>query len=172
MNQELIKDFNFKKKFGQNFLKDENILRNIVTKSEVDKDTLVIEIGIGAAYLTYYLSEKAKYVLGYDIWNEPSPGGFLEDFKNIIAGSPDIYSVLPLYKKVNQSEEKWEKIWRLEKKVLSLYRQKQGFEAFSLQSSFSFEHDCCVGMEQAECMKFSVKRIVRSRIGYKGCSPK
>ena len=67
MNQELIKDFNFKKKFGQNFLKDENILRNIVTKSEVDKDTLVIEIGIGAAYLTYYLSEKAKYVLGYEI---------------------------------------------------------------------------------------------------------
>ena len=67
MNHELIKDYNFKKKFGQNFLKDENILRNIVEKSEVDKDTLVIEIGIGAAYLTYYLSEKAKYVLGYEI---------------------------------------------------------------------------------------------------------
>lgn len=67
MNQELIKDYNFKKKFGQNFLKDENILRNIVKKSEVDKDTLVIEIGIGAAYLTYYLSEKAKNVLGYEI---------------------------------------------------------------------------------------------------------
>ena len=30
MNQELVKDYNFKKKFGQNFLKDENILRNIV----------------------------------------------------------------------------------------------------------------------------------------------
>ena len=67
MNQELIKDYNFKKKFGQNFLKDENILRNIVDKSEVDKDTLVIEIGIGAAYLTYYLSEKAGNVLGYEI---------------------------------------------------------------------------------------------------------
>ena len=67
MNQELIKDYNFKKKFGQNFLKDENILKNIVDKSEVDKDTLVIEIGIGAAYLTYYLSEKAGNVLGYEI---------------------------------------------------------------------------------------------------------
>ena len=44
-----------------------------------------------------------KYVLGYDLWNEPSPGGFLEDFKNIIPGRPDIYSVLPLYKKVNQA---------------------------------------------------------------------
>lgn len=67
MNKELIKDYIFKKKFGQNFLKDENILRNIVDKSEVDKDTLVIEIGVGAAFLTYYLTKKAKYVVGYEI---------------------------------------------------------------------------------------------------------
>ena len=67
MNKELIKDYIFKKKFGQNFLKDENILRNIVDKSEIDKDTLVIEIGVGAAFLTYYLTEKAKYVVGYEI---------------------------------------------------------------------------------------------------------
>ena len=67
MNQELIKDYKFKKKFGQNFLKDENILRNIVSKSNIDKDTLVLEIGVGAAYLTYYLSKEAKQVLGYEI---------------------------------------------------------------------------------------------------------
>ena len=67
MNQELVKDFKFKKKFGQNFLKDENILRNIVEKSEIDKDTLVLEIGVGAAYLTYYVSDKAKNVIGYEI---------------------------------------------------------------------------------------------------------
>ena len=67
MNQEIIKDYVFKKKFGQNFLKDENVLRNIVEKSGVDNNTLVIEIGIGAAFLTYYLSEKAKNVLGYEI---------------------------------------------------------------------------------------------------------
>ena len=67
MNQETIIDYSFKKKFGQNFLKDENVLRNIVEKSGVDENTLVIEIGIGAAFLTYYLSEKAKNVLGYEI---------------------------------------------------------------------------------------------------------
>lgn len=60
-------DFKFKKKFGQNFLKDKNILENIVNKAEVDKDTLVIEIGVGAAALTSYLKEKAKYVVGYEI---------------------------------------------------------------------------------------------------------
>ncbi len=67
MNQDLVKDFSFKKKFGQNFLKDENILKNIVQKSDVDKDTLVIEIGVGAGYLTYYLSKGAKNVIGYEI---------------------------------------------------------------------------------------------------------
>ena len=67
MNKEILKDYNFKKKFGQNFLYDENILRNIVEKSEIDKDTLVLEIGVGAAYLTYYVSEKAKNVIGYEI---------------------------------------------------------------------------------------------------------
>lgn len=67
MNQELVKDFKFKKKFGQNFLKDENVLRNIVSKSEIDKDTLVLEIGVGAAYLTYYTARAAKNVIGYEI---------------------------------------------------------------------------------------------------------
>ena len=67
MNQELVKDFKFKKKFGQNFLKDENVLRNIVEKSEIDKDTLVLEIGVGAAYLTYYTAKAAKNVIGYEI---------------------------------------------------------------------------------------------------------
>lgn len=62
-----IKDFNFKKKFGQNFITDENIVNQIVDKSEIDKDTLVIEIGPGSGALTYKLSLKAKKVLCYEI---------------------------------------------------------------------------------------------------------
>jgi len=60
-------DFNFKKKFGQNFIIDENIINNIVTKSNIDKDTLVIEIGPGAGSLTYFLANSAKNVLCYEI---------------------------------------------------------------------------------------------------------
>lgn len=60
-------NFVFKKKFGQNFLLDNNILNNIVTLSNITKDTLVIEIGVGAAALTKKLSEKAGKVLGYEI---------------------------------------------------------------------------------------------------------
>ena len=66
-------DFKFKKKFGQNFLKDNNILNNIVSKSEVDKDTLVIEIGVGAASLTTLLSVHSKNVLAYEIDKELKP---------------------------------------------------------------------------------------------------
>ena len=66
-------NFNFKKKFGQNFLKDNNILNNIVSKSEVDRDTLVIEIGVGAAALTKRLCEKAGYVHAYEIDTELEP---------------------------------------------------------------------------------------------------
>ena len=60
-------NFNFKKKFGQNFIIDENIINSIVTKSEIDKETLVIEIGVGAGALTTKLSSKAKNVLCYEI---------------------------------------------------------------------------------------------------------
>lgn len=60
-------EFNFKKNFGQNFIIDENIINSIITKSEIDKDTLVIEIGPGAGSLTYKLALSAGHVLCYEI---------------------------------------------------------------------------------------------------------
>ena len=53
-------DFKFKKKFGQNFLTDENILNNIVSSADIDEDTLVIEIGPGAGALTKKLVKRLK----------------------------------------------------------------------------------------------------------------
>ncbi len=60
-------NFKFKKKYGQNFIIDVNIINNIVNKSEIDNSTLVIEIGPGAGSLTYKLVNKAKFVLCYEI---------------------------------------------------------------------------------------------------------
>ena len=60
-------NFNFKKKFGQNFIVDENIINSIVTKSLIDKETLVIEIGPGTGSLTAKLAESSKQVLCYEI---------------------------------------------------------------------------------------------------------
>ncbi len=67
--QELLNDkqFTFKKKFGQNFIVDENIIKSIVTKANIDKDTLVIEIGPGAGSLTSVLADYAKNVLCYEV---------------------------------------------------------------------------------------------------------
>jgi len=67
--QQLLKNnnFAFKKGFGQNFIIDENIINNIVNKSNIDDSTLVIEIGPGAGSLTYKLTTVAKKVLCYEI---------------------------------------------------------------------------------------------------------
>ena len=60
-------NFHFKKNFGQNFIIDENLINNIITKSEIDDNTLVIEIGPGAGSLTSKLAKVAKQVLCYEI---------------------------------------------------------------------------------------------------------
>ena len=60
-------DFNFKKKYGQNFLKDKRIIDSIVLKSGVDNNTLVLEIGPGAGALTSELVKKAGHVIAFEI---------------------------------------------------------------------------------------------------------
>lgn len=56
-----------KKKFGQNFLVDQNILQRIVEVSEINSDVNVIEIGPGLGSLTEYLCQRANKVLCYEI---------------------------------------------------------------------------------------------------------
>ena len=60
-------DVKFKKKFGQNFLKDINIVKRIVDVSGVNKNSLVIEVGPGGAIMTKELANRAKNVLAYEI---------------------------------------------------------------------------------------------------------
>ncbi len=57
----------FKKKFGQNFLKDENVLNKIIKEANIPNDTLVIEIGAGSGALTEKLQVVASNVLSYEI---------------------------------------------------------------------------------------------------------
>ncbi len=59
--------FNFKKKYGQNFLSDKNLLKAIVSDSEVSKDDTVLEIGAGAGALTQELSSIANKVIAFEI---------------------------------------------------------------------------------------------------------
>lgn len=56
-----------KKKFGQNFLQDKNIINNIIEEANIDSNTLVIEIGPGTGALTRHLVLKAGYLIAYEI---------------------------------------------------------------------------------------------------------
>lgn len=61
-------DFKFKKKFGQNFITDDNVLSKISTCTEIEENSLIIEIGVGAGTLTKKLSEhKNCNVLAFEI---------------------------------------------------------------------------------------------------------
>ena len=60
-------EHNFKKKFGQNFLKDTNLLNAIVQDGGISTQDEVLEIGAGAGALTKQLSLNAKKVVSYEI---------------------------------------------------------------------------------------------------------
>ncbi|MCR5374957.1 MAG: 16S rRNA (adenine(1518)-N(6)/adenine(1519)-N(6))-dimethyltransferase RsmA, partial [Lachnospiraceae bacterium] len=60
-------DFNFQKKFGQNFLIDTHVLEKIMDAAEVTKEDLVIEIGPGIGTMTQYLCERAREVVAVEI---------------------------------------------------------------------------------------------------------
>lgn len=60
-------NFSIKKKFGQNFIIDQNVLNSIVSASKINENTCVIEIGPGLGSLTELLIKKAKRVLSFEI---------------------------------------------------------------------------------------------------------
>lgn len=62
-----MENFNFKKKFGQNFISDTNLLMAIASDAGIEKDDEVLEIGAGAGSLTQILSSRAKKVVAFEI---------------------------------------------------------------------------------------------------------
>ena len=59
--------FSFLKKFGQNFLIDENVVEKIVRDAGVTKDDFVLEIGPGIGTMTQILCENAREVVAVEI---------------------------------------------------------------------------------------------------------
>ena len=60
-------NFNFQKKYGQNFLIDTNTLEGIVAGAGITKDDCVLEIGPGIGTMTQYLCEAARFVVAVEI---------------------------------------------------------------------------------------------------------
>lgn len=65
--------FQFHKKFGQNFLIDPHVLDKIMEAAQVTKDDFVLEVGPGIGTLTQYLCERARHVLAVEIDKELIP---------------------------------------------------------------------------------------------------
>lgn len=59
--------FSFQKKYGQNFLIDENIVRKIVREAGVTANDFVLEIGPGIGTMTQILCEEAREVVAVEI---------------------------------------------------------------------------------------------------------
>ena len=57
----------FKKQYGQNFIRDQKLLEAISVGSEINSESLVIEIGAGAGALSEVLASKAKAVVSFEI---------------------------------------------------------------------------------------------------------
>ena len=73
-----------KKRFGQNFLRDKNLLMKIVRESNII-DKHVIEVGPGQGALTTFLALSAKDVIAYEIDTslKPTLDQFEQQYKNL-----------------------------------------------------------------------------------------
>ena len=63
-------NFNFKKKYGQNFISDKALINKISLLIDAKEDDLIIEIGPGAGALTSKLTQLNSYYIAYEIDTE------------------------------------------------------------------------------------------------------
>ena len=88
-------NFNFQKKFGQNFLIDTHVLDKIIQESRITKDDFVLEIGPGIGTMTQYLCENAREVAAVEIDKNLIPilADTLSEYDNVEVINEDILKV-------------------------------------------------------------------------------
>ncbi|MBP9997432.1 MAG: 16S rRNA (adenine(1518)-N(6)/adenine(1519)-N(6))-dimethyltransferase RsmA [Lachnospiraceae bacterium] len=88
-------NFNFQKKFGQNFLIDTRVLENIIEESSIMSTDCVLEIGPGIGTMTQYLAENARHVIAVEIDKALIPilQDTLSEYDNVTVINDDILKV-------------------------------------------------------------------------------
>lgn len=88
-------NFNFQKRFGQNFLIDTNVLDKIISSAEITKEDCVLEIGPGIGTMTQYLAESAREVVAVEIDKNLIPilQDTLSSYDNVTIINDDILKV-------------------------------------------------------------------------------
>ena len=88
-------NFNFQKKYGQNFLIDTSVLDRIVSAAEITAEDCVLEIGPGIGTMTQRLAAKAREVVAVEIDRNLIPilEDTLSDCDNVTVINDDILKV-------------------------------------------------------------------------------
>lgn len=88
-------NFNFQKKFGQNFLIDTHVLDKIISAAGITKEDFVLEIGPGIGTMTQYLACAAREVVAVEIDKNLIPilEDTLSDYDNVSIINEDILKV-------------------------------------------------------------------------------
>lgn len=88
-------NFNFNKRYGQNFLIDRNVLDRIISAADITKEDCVLEIGPGIGTLTQYLAESAREVVAVEIDKSLIPilDETLSAYSNVMVINDDILKV-------------------------------------------------------------------------------
>ncbi|MFZ7121732.1 MAG: 16S rRNA (adenine(1518)-N(6)/adenine(1519)-N(6))-dimethyltransferase RsmA [Eubacteriaceae bacterium] len=94
---ELKSKYNFflNKRYGQNFLTDENIIHKILEGAHISKDDYILEIGPGIGAMTQHLCENAKHVIAVEIDKKLKPilEETLNEYDNITIINDDILKI-------------------------------------------------------------------------------
>lgn len=91
--------FSFKKKFGQNFITDKNLLSSIVAGSGAGERDTVIEIGCGAGTLTREIAARCGRVIAFEVDADLKPV-----LERTLSGVDNAEVVFKDFLKVNLSE--------------------------------------------------------------------
>ncbi len=88
-------NFNFQKKYGQNFLIDTSVLERIIKAAGITGEDLCLEIGPGIGTMTQYLAETAREVVAVEIDKNLIPilEETLSDYGNVTVINDDILKV-------------------------------------------------------------------------------
>lgn len=88
-------NFDFQKRFGQNFLIDEHVIEKIMKAADLTEEDCILEIGPGIGTMTQYLAEAVREVIAVEIDKNLIPilEDTLSDYSNIIIKNEDILKV-------------------------------------------------------------------------------
>src|SRR4030043_802858 len=84
-----------RKRWGQHFLVDRNILSKVIRTAELDKGDVVLEIGPGLGEMTLALARQAKHVIAVEIDRKLVEilKKKLEDYPNVDVIKGDILTI-------------------------------------------------------------------------------